>query len=213
MALMSHPSQERYGMSRLMMNASRNSQPVLVNEGMHMARWKTTLMTGLVLGMIATHAFAANSGGLLDSARELQESIAADAARSAHEAQAFGSTLSAKDRRELQNTCTALVRNERNARAQRQLQEFLSEYKDHDPNAVLRFCLDPAYRQLQTRLQTSMRSIERLNTFSAGDDELFPSDDSQLATVENRLQQENRMYTTISNIMKTRHDTSEQETR
>jgi hypothetical protein len=167
------------------------------NRGGSMATLKTTLAAGLVAALVSTSAFAPDFSVLLGGTAELQQRVEAEAAQSARAAQAFGSSLSAGDRRGLQGTCTALVANANDATAQRRLQEYLSRYKDDNPQAVLRFCLDPSYRQLQSGLQASVESLR------AG-----RSGEQASAALEETIERQRRTFTTISNIMKTRHDTA-----
>jgi hypothetical protein len=165
-----------------------------------MATWKTALAAGLVTAFVSTSAFAPDFSVLLGGTSELQQRVEAEAARSARAAQAFGSSLGAAERRELQQSCTALVANPNDAGAQRRLQEYRSRYKDNNLEAVLRFCLDPSYRQLQSELQASVQSLRQ----ASGGGNAARAD----TTLEDRLLQQQRTYTSISNVMKTRHDTA-----
>jgi hypothetical protein len=93
-----------------------------------------------------------------------------------------------------------LVANANDADARRRLQIYLSRYQDNNPEAVLRFCLDPSYRQLQAELEASSQSLERASRGGAAA--------RAGATTEDRLEQQQRMYQSISNVMKTKHDTA-----
>jgi hypothetical protein len=167
-----------------------------------MATSRKALAAGLVAALVSTSAFAPDFSVLLGGTTELQQRVDLEAAQSARAAQAFGSSLGAAERRELQASCTALVANENDAGAQRRLQEYLSRYKDNNPEAVLRFCLDPSFRQLSSELQASAQSLRRASGGGSG------STARADTTLEDRLQQQQRKYTTLSNIMKTRHDTA-----
>jgi hypothetical protein len=161
---------------------------------------KTALVAALAACLFSARAFAPDFSVLLGGTSDLRESVAADAAKNARAAQAFGDTLGAGERRDLQSACTALVANERAARAQQRLQALLARYQDNDPQAVLRFCLDPAYRQLQSELEASSQALRRSGAANV--------DDRSSAALETTLEQQRRRYTAISNIMKTRHDTA-----
>ena len=165
-----------------------------------MATWKIALAAGLAMALVSTSAFAPDFSVLLGGSTDLQQRVEAEAARSARAAQAFGNSLSAAERRDLQGACTALVANPNDARAQGRLREYLTRYKDNNQEAVLRACLDPAYKQLQSDLEGNSRAIRRASSGS--------SDEQALIDLESKLQQQNRSYTAISNIMKTKHDTA-----
>jgi hypothetical protein len=165
-----------------------------------MATWKIALAAGLAMALVSTSAFAPDFSVLLGGSTDLQQRVEAEAAKSARAAQAFGNSLSAAERRDLQGACTALVANSNDARAQSRLREYLMRYKDNNQEAVLRTCLDPAYRQLQSDLEANSQAIRRASSRS--------SDEQALVDLESKLQQQNRSYTAISNIMKTKHDTA-----
>jgi hypothetical protein len=148
--------------------------------------------------LFSARAFAPDFSVLLGGADDLHERVTADAAIFARAAQAFGKTLSAGERRDLQSACSALVANQRNTRAQQRLQELLVRHQDHDREAVLRFCLDPAYQQLQSELDTSTQALRGPDARDV--------DDRAKAALETSLAQQHRRYTAISNIMKTKHD-------
>jgi hypothetical protein len=166
-----------------------------------MAGSRFGFVIGSVLFLVSTSAFAPDFSVLLGGTGRLQSQLEAEAARSARSAQAFGASLTAMDRRDLQGTCSALVANPGDTQAQAKLQSFLSRYKDNTPEAVLRFCLDPAIARLNGELQASRQSLERMTAARA-------ADDGRNAALETTLQQQQRTFTTISNVMKTKHDTA-----
>jgi hypothetical protein len=165
-----------------------------------MALSRFGFVVGLILFLLSTSAFAPDFSVLLGGTSELQSQLAAEAARSARAAQAFGASLTAMDRRDLQGTCSALVANSADSGAQRKLQELLSRYKDNSPEAVMRFCLDPMITQLQGELRASRQTLERLGT-GGGDTQAN-------VDMQNKLQQQQQTFSSISNVMKTRHDTA-----
>lgn len=157
------------------------------------------LPVAVCAALLSTPAFAPDFSILLGDTDDLRAKVAADAARSARAAQAFGSRLSAVERRELQGSCTALIANDGDPSAQRSLQAQLDRYKDNDPEAVLRFCLDPAYTALQSELEASQRTLR-----ASSADRI---DARASASLERSFEEQQRKYTAISNVMKTRHDT------
>lgn len=166
-----------------------------------MARSRFGLVVGSIFALVSTSAFAPDFSVLLGGTGQLQRQLEAEAARSARNAQAFGASLSATDRRDLQGTCSALVANPGDTQAQTKLQNFLSRYRDNSPEAVLRFCLDPAIGRLNGDLQASRQGLERMTAERA-------ADDGRNVALENRLQQQQQTFSSISNVMKTRHDTA-----
>jgi hypothetical protein len=143
---------------------------------------------------------ATNFGVLLGGTTELQHQLEIEAAKSARAAQAFGATLSAADRRELQGACAALVANPSDAAASRTLAQMMSRYKDNSAEAIVRFCLDPTFKQLQAELQSSRQTLERMGTADG---------DAQASIdLQNTLQRQQQTLTMISNVMKTKHDTA-----
>ena len=145
-------------------------------------------------------AQATNFGVLLGDARALQQEVERDAARAAGAARAFGNRLAAAERRDLESACRAVVASEEDAQAQRQLQELLARHPDADPDAVLRFCLDPAYAELRSEVAATVRTLDRMRASG--------SDMQAHLDLQNTLQQQQRKFTTLSNVMKTRHDTA-----
>ena len=145
-------------------------------------------------------AQATNFGVLLGDASGLQQEVERDAARSAGAATVFGNRLAASARRDLHDACRAVVASEDDSRAQRRLQDLLARYRDADPDAVLRFCLDPAYTALRNEVAASVQALERMR--ASGRDSQASLD------LQNTLQRQRRMFTTLSNVMKTRHDTA-----
>jgi hypothetical protein len=151
------------------------------------------------MGLVSTSAFAPDFSVLLGGSSNLQQRVEAEAAKSSRAAQAFGNSLSAAEGLELQRACTALVADSSDARAQLRLQQFMSRYKDNNPDAILRFCLDPSYTQLQSELRANAQAIRRAS--SAGDPQAS-------VDFEGKLQQQQQTYQAISNVMKTKHDTA-----
>lgn len=141
-------------------------------------------------------AQATNFGVLLGEASALQQAVDGDAARSAAAAQAFGTRLAGAERRELQGACAGLVANEDDARAKQRLTALLARYKNTAPETVLRFCLDNQYGQLRSDVAASVRAVERAARGEA----------QANVDLQNALQQQQRAYTTLSNVMKMRHD-------
>lgn len=181
----------------------RDVQPGAAAASVHRQTPKTDF--GSVLGSGATN----DRNALLVQTRELQQQVDSDAARRADAANAFSSSLTTAQRRELQSTCSTLIDDDSDVRAQRRLQALIEKHSDHNPDAVLRFCLDPAYRQLQRSLQNSVQSLERSRPVP--EDKLNTAgEDSQLANVDlqNALQQQNQRFATIRALIKARHDTA-----
>jgi hypothetical protein len=165
--------------------------------GGRMKKWTIATSFGVFVGLASTAALAPDFGVLLGGTTALKQQVDADAARLARPAQTFGAGLGATERRDLQRTCTALVVNENDAAARRQLQAFLARYSGANHEAALRFCLEPSYRQLQRDLETSLAALRRAKDAK-----------SQTGlTTQDALQRQQRTYQTISNVMKTKHDT------
>jgi hypothetical protein len=142
----------------------------------------------------------AEASALLGATIDLEQSLEIEASRSAAAAQTFGASLSAADRRELQGACTALVANPNDAAASRRLEQMMSRYRDNNAEAITRFCLNPAITQLQGELRASRQTFERLGT--GGGDTQANID------MQNKLQQQQQTFSSISSVMKTRHDTA-----
>src|SRR5690606_16093032 len=64
----------------------------------------------------------------------------------------------------LQSACSAVVAAPDDVRAERRLRQQLGRYRNADPDALLRLCLDPAYRRLQSDIRTTAVGLERLQT-------------------------------------------------
>ena len=160
---------------------------------------KLGFSTGFILALVSTSAFAPDFSVLLGGTAELQRQLGVEAARSGRAAQAFGASLSAADRRDLQGACSSLVANPNNAQASQKLQHFLSQF--HSAEAVTRFCLDPAIARLQNELHSSRQGLERMTAARA-------ADDGRNVALESTLQRQQRTFSTLSNIMKTKHDTA-----
>lgn len=150
--------------------------------------------------IVGRRAQATSFSILLDDARALQQAIDRDATRSAAAAQTFGERIEQSDRHALQHACAALVTNERDEQAQRRLQEVLARHRDTDSDAVLRLCLDPHYRQLQSDVAAIVQALERKRA-SDGQAESDPA-------LSAALQRQQSVFTTLGNVMKTRHDTA-----
>ena len=155
---------------------------------------KIRLLTGLALALVSASAFAPDFSVLLGATHDLQDKLEREAAKSARAAQAFGASLSAADRRELQGACTALVANPNDAAARRQLEQMMSRYKDNNPEAITRFCLEPSISRLRTDLRASRQTLERLS--AAG------LDTEASADLQSTLQKQQQFEQMISNVMK-----------
>jgi hypothetical protein len=142
---------------------------------------------------------ATNFGVLLGGTTELQHQLEAEAAKSARAAQAFGASLSAADRRGLQSACRALVADPNDAAANRQLEELMARYRDNNAEAIMRFCLEPTIAQLRAELEASRQALEHID---AGNETQANVD------LQNKLQQQQQTFSSISNVMKTKHDTA-----
>jgi hypothetical protein len=155
-------------------------------------------LAGLVLAFAGTSAFAQNVSALLDATRALEGQLEIEAAKSARAAQAFGATLSAADRRELQSACTTLVNAPTDAAAAKRLELMMSRYKDNNAEAIVRFCLEPSIARLRTELQTSRQTLERLGASGRGTE--------GNAELQSTLEKQQQLEQMISNIMKADHD-------
>lgn len=164
---------------------------------------RSVYLACVALGFVCASVCAsaeARAGALLSATIELEDALAIEAARSERGAQAFGASLSAADRRELQGACTALVANPSDAAARRRLELMMSRYRDNNAAVITRYCLEPAITQLRSDLQASQQALERLSAAGGG-----AQADIDL---QNVLQKQQQTFTMISNIMKTKHDTA-----
>jgi hypothetical protein len=168
-------------------------------EDEYMVTWKIALATGFAAVLVSMRAFAPDFGVLLGGTNALQQTVEAEAAKADRAAQTFGNGLSPADRRDLQRTCTALVANAGDLQAQRRLQELMARHGDNNPDAVLRFCLDPSYKQLQSELQASAEGLRRGRR---------GSNPEASVELQDNLQRQQRAFQAISNVMKTKHDTA-----
>jgi hypothetical protein len=139
-------------------------------------------------------------GAMLNDTIELEQALEIEAARSARAAQAFGASLTAADRVELEGACTALVGNPNDAAASQRLERMMSRYRDNSAEAITRFCLDPVITKLRDDVQMSRRTLDDLN---AGRGSAQANVDLQ-----NTLQKQQQIFTSVSNVLKTRHDTA-----
>ena len=142
---------------------------------------------------------ATNFGVLLGGTTEAEQQLEIEAAKSARAAQAFRASVSPTDGRQLQSACATLVASPSDARATDSLQQAMARYPNHDAEAIMRFCLEPTLAELRGELQTSRRTLERLN--AAGGDAQANVD------LQNVLQKQQQRIATINNVMKTKHDT------
>jgi len=143
---------------------------------------------------------ATNFGVLLGGTSELEQQLEVEAAKSGRAAQAFRASVSPADGRQLQSACATLVASPGDARATAALQQAMARYPNHDAEAIMRFCLEPTIAALRGELQTSRQTLERLN--AAGGDAQANID------LQNTLQKQQQTVATISNVMKTKHDTA-----
>jgi hypothetical protein len=164
-----------------------------------MAASRFPFVAGVILCFASASAFAPDFSVLLGGTAELQQQLEVEAAKSARAAQAFGASLTAADRRELQGACTALVANPNDATASQRLAQMMSRYKDNSAEAIVRFCLEPSIARLRADLQASRQTLNRLDTGSGTQANV---------DMQNKLQQQQQVFTSISNVMKTKHDTA-----
>jgi hypothetical protein len=143
---------------------------------------------------------ATNFGVLLGGTTELEQQLEIEAAKSAGAAQAFRAGVSPADGRQLHSACATLVANPSDARATDALRQAMARYPNHGAEAIMRFCLEPTIAALRGELKTSRQTLERLN--AAGGDAQANVD------LQNALQKQQRRMSTISNVMKTKHDTA-----
>jgi hypothetical protein len=142
----------------------------------------------------------ANLGTTHADATALRQEIEDEASQFADAARIFGSGLTVAERRDLQRACESVVRNESSARAQRRLQSLLARYEATDPQTVLRFCLDRSYARLRNEIAASVSALDRMKASGA--------EAEANIDLQNSLQRQQQTLTTLSNIMKTRHDTA-----
>jgi hypothetical protein len=165
-----------------------------------MAASRLASAAGVILCFASTSAFAPDFSVLLGGTAELQQQLELEAAKSARAAQAFGASLSAADRRELQGACTALVANPNDATASQRLEQMMSRYRDNGAEAITRFCLEPAITRLRADLQASQQTLGRLSAGGSGA--------QANVDLQNALQKQQQVFTSISNVLKTKHDTA-----
>jgi hypothetical protein len=143
---------------------------------------------------------ATNFGVLLGGTTELERQLELEAGKSPQTVQAFRTVVSSADGRQLQSACTALVANPGDASATGALRQAMARYSSHDAEAIMRFCLEPTIAALRGELLASRRTLERLS--AAGGDTQANID------LQNVLQKQQQTLQTISNVMKTKHDTA-----
>jgi hypothetical protein len=142
----------------------------------------------------------ADFGAMHADATALRQEIEDETTRFADAARIFGSRLTAAERRDLQGACESAVASEGNARTQRRLQSLLARYETTDSEAVLRFCLDPSYARLRNEIAATVSALERMRASGA--------EAEANIEMQNSLQRQQRTFMTLSNIMKTKHDTA-----
>jgi hypothetical protein len=143
-------------------------------------------------------AFASRES-LLAGTIELEDQLAVEAAQSAADAGTFGAGLSPAATRQLQGICTTLVANPDDTAAIEALQQALGVYARQNPEAVTRFCLEPAISQLQGELASSRESIGRLDADSQAQANI---------DLQNILQKQQQTLAAISTVLGTKHDTA-----
>jgi hypothetical protein len=143
---------------------------------------------------------SANLGTMRANATMLRQEIDNEASQFADSARNFGSRLTAAERRDLQGACESVVASDGDARSQRRLQSLLARYKSTAPETVLRFCLDRSYTRLRNEVAASVTALERTSETGA--------EAQANVELQNSLQRQQQTLTTLSNIMKTRHDTA-----
>jgi hypothetical protein len=142
---------------------------------------------------------ATNFGVLLGGTTDLERQLGIEAAKSTRAAQAFRGVVSPADSGQLQSACAALVANPGDPSATDALRQAMARYSSHNAEAIMRFCLDPTIAALRGELQASRQTLERM---SAGGDAQANID------LQNTLQKQQQTFQTISNVMKTKHDTA-----
>jgi hypothetical protein len=142
----------------------------------------------------------ADLGAMHADATALRQEIEEETMRFAGAAQTFGSRLTAAERRDLQDACESVVASEDNARMQRGLQSLLARYETTASETVLRFCLDSSYARLRNEIAATVSALERMRASGA--------EAQANIEIQNSLQRQQRTFTTLSNIMKTKHDTA-----
>lgn len=143
---------------------------------------------------------SADLGTIHADASSLRHEIEDEATRFADAARIFGSRLTAAERRELQRACEQVVASEGDARMQQRLQALLARYEAMESETVLRFCLEPSYARLRAEMAATVSTLERLRA-SGTETEVN-------IELQNSLQRQQQTFTTLSNIMKTKHDTA-----
>jgi len=129
-----------------------------------MAALTTRWLAGAVAALASAPSFAAEPDALLRASTDLLAAVQAEADRTALAARELGRGMSVRDREALQSACSAVVAAPDDVRAERRLRQQLGRYRNADPDALLRLCLDPAYRRLQSDIRTTAVGLERLQT-------------------------------------------------
>lgn len=157
-----------------------------------MAAIKPRLIVAAAAAFASAAALGQDFGSLLRAGTELLAEVQAEADRTALAARELGRAMSVPDREALQAACTAVVAAPDDVAAERRLQRLLARYRDSDPEALMRLCLDPAYRRLQSDIRTTTMGLERAQTIGGA----LRSE----AELEERLEEQRRTFETIGAV-------------
>lgn len=153
-------------------------------------------------GDVAARGAPPTQGAVLAETRALQQRVDVELRRSAPMVQAFANVLGEPGRREMQGICAALMRNPRDPIARQRLRAALGRHRQHDPEAVARYCLDGRYRQLLGELQARAQYIQgRIVTPAAGTE-------AASADMRSALQRSQRALDFAAWLSKAIHDTA-----
>lgn len=157
-----------------------------------MAAIRARFIVGAAAALASAYTFAQDFGVLLQSSTELLAQVQAEADRTALAARELGRAMSVAEREAMQTACTAVVAAPGDTAAERRLQRLLTRYRDSDPEALMRLCLDPVYRRLQSDIRTTAMGLERAQTIGGA----LRSE----AELEERLKEQQRVFETIGEV-------------
>lgn len=163
-----------------------------------MAATSPRFIVAAAAALASLAALAQDFGALLESGTELLARVQAEADSTALAARELGRAMSVDERQALQAGCTAVVAAPNDAAAERRLQRLLARYSDDDPKALLRLCLDPVYRRLQSDIRTTTMGLQRAETLGGA----LRSE----AELEQRLQEQRRLFETINAVSRAMQD-------